>query len=135
MSNKTSVLGPFTLEAKVYFTDEAGSVIGSANVGLSVGRVPDEAAIMRAIGQTLAAIGDEYRLLPAGDFFNKVLVKEKTGRAGNFAIPASFSYDPEALAEKAKAAYVPEPADEIAADEADCDYCGDPDCDGECEDE
>jgi len=103
------VIGPITLEAKVHFAIDDDDVIGAANVGLSVGQPVTLEALHRAVGQTLAALPDGARLLTPQEFFNKVLVKEKTGRVGRFATPANFQYDPEALAEAGKAAYVPEP--------------------------
>ena len=103
------VIGPITLEAKVHFAIDADGVIGAANVGLAVGAPVTLEALQRAVGQTLAALPDGARLLTPDEFFNKVLMKEKTGRVGRFATPASFQYDPEALAEAGKAAYVPEP--------------------------
>jgi hypothetical protein len=49
----------------------------------------------------LACLPEGYELLSGRDFFNKVLVKEKTGRIGNFALPSEFDYDLEALKEGA----------------------------------
>lgn len=103
------VVGPITLEAKVHFTKPGTNVIGSATVGLGVGEPVTLEALHRAVGQTLAALPEGCRLLDPYEFFNKVLVKEKTGRAGNFATPASFHYDADALAEAGRAAYTPEP--------------------------
>lgn len=132
----TKLIGPFTLEAKVYFTNEDGTALGHAVVGLGAGKIPDEAAIMRAIGQTLGALPEGYELLDGDRFFNEVLVKEKTVRKGNFAVPSSFQFDVAALTKKAKAEFVPDGGEDSPGDaEADdCEYCGDPDCDGDCED-
>jgi hypothetical protein len=112
------LIGPITLEAKVYFTNADGDVTGSANVGLGAGRPVTLEALHRAVGQTLAALPDDCRLLSPDAFFNKVLVKEKTGRIGHFATPSSFHYDVDALAQAGRVAYTPEPEPE-SDDESD----------------
>jgi hypothetical protein len=98
------LLGPFTVDVKVHIANDEDGTIGAATVGLAPGKVPTLEAFHRAIGQTLAAMPDGYRLLTGGEFFNQVLVKEKTGRRGNFAVPASFNYDVDALTEAGRAA-------------------------------
>lgn len=102
------VIGPITLEAKVHVANDEDGTIGAATVGLAVGQPITLEALHRAVGQTLSALPDGYRLLSPSEFFNRVLVKEKTGRVGNFATPASFSYDAVALADAGRAAYTPE---------------------------
>lgn len=113
------VIGPITLEAKVHIANDEDGTIGAATVGLAVGQPITLEALHRAVGQTLAALPEGYRLLKPSEFFNKVLVKEKTGRAGNFATPASFNYDAAALAEAGRAAYTPEPEEPEETDEDD----------------
>ena len=122
------VVGPITLEAKVHFTKPDTNVIGSATVGLGVGEPVTLEALHRAVGQTLAALPEGCRLLDPSEFFNKVLVKEKTGRTGNFATPASFHYDADALAVAGRAAYTPEPETDDEGDDEGWD-------DGDLEDE
>lgn len=102
------IIGPLMIEAKVYFATKDS--MGSATVGLGIGQPVSVEDIYRAIGQTLAALPKNYRLLTPDEFFNRVVVKEKTGRFGNFAVPASFKYDPDELAKTASEAYTPEPA-------------------------
>lgn len=113
------VIGPITLEAKVHFAKDDEGLIGSANVGLAPGQPATVEALHRAVGQTFAALPEGFRLLTPDEFFNKVLVKEKTGRTGNFATPASFHYDADALIKAGRAAYTPEPEDEPGADSDD----------------
>lgn len=109
------LIGPFTIDVKVHVAGE--NTIGAVTVGLSPGKVPTLESIQRAIGQAIAALPPEYHLLNGDDFFNKVLVKEKTGRIGNFATPSSFLYDVDALAASARAAYVPESKQDDEEDE------------------
>lgn len=109
------IIGPITLEAKVHVANDEENMIGAATYTLPVGRAITAEDMHRAIGGVLAAMPEGWRLLDGNEFFNKVLVKEKTGRAGNFAVPADMDYDVEALTAAAKAAYVPEP--ESADDE------------------
>jgi len=115
------VIGPITLEAKVHIANDEDGTIGAATVGLAVGKPVTLEALHRAIGQTLAALPEGYRLLEPSEFFNKVLVKEKTGRVGNFATPGSFNYDTDAIAAAGRAAYTPEPDDESGDEDEDLD--------------
>lgn len=115
------VIGPITLEAHIHFANDAEGVIGSANVGLAPGKPVTLEALHRAIGQTLAAIPDDCRLLTPDEFFNRVLVKEKTGRVGRFATPASFQYDTDALADAGRAAFTPEPREAVVREDEDLD--------------
>lgn len=101
------MIGPITLEAKVHFAIDSDNVIGSASVGLTPGQPVTLEALHHAIGQTLAALPEGSRLLTPDEFFNRVLVKEKTGHVGYFALPSDFYYDAEALATACAAAYVP----------------------------
>lgn len=110
------IVGPITLEAKVHFAKDDEGLIGSANVGLSPGQPVTIEGLHRAVGQTLAALPDGCRLLTPDEFFNRVLVKEKTGRNGNFATPASFDYDTDALTDAGRAAYTPKPDTESTDD-------------------
>lgn len=121
MSDAT-LIGPIVLEAKVYFTNAEEGVIGSATVGLSPGKPVSLESLHRAVGQTLAALPDDFRLLNADEFFNKVLVKEKTGRIGHFATPPSFHYDVDALEQAGRVAYTPESEPEAAAKSDDDDF-------------
>jgi hypothetical protein len=105
------LIGAFTIDVKVHVENKAEGTIGAVTIGLAPGKVPTLEALHRAVGQTLSALPKGYELLGGEDFFNKVLVKEKTGRIGNFATPSSFLYDVEALAAAGRAAYTPEPDD------------------------
>lgn len=107
--NDETMIGPIVLEAKVYFTNAEEGVIGSATVGLAPGKPASLESLHRAVGQTLAALPDDCRLLNPDEFFNKVLVKEKTGHVGRFATPSSFHYSVDALEQAGRCAYTPEP--------------------------
>jgi Flp pilus assembly protein CpaB len=96
-------IGPITLGAQVHFAK--GDLIGSATVGLPPGKPVTEEAIERTIGKALAALPKGSRLLTADEFFNRVLVKEKTGQVGNFALPSSFDYDVDAITKAARASH------------------------------
>lgn len=100
-------IGPITLEAKVHIIRDDGT-IGSATVDLSPGKPVQIEDLHQAVGLALAALPDNFRLLTADEFFNCVLVKEKTGRIGHFATPESFRYDVDALTECGRAACPPE---------------------------
>ena len=101
------LIGPITLEAKVHFVNDATGQIGNADVSLPAGKPVTVEALHRAVGQTLAALPEGFRLMDGGEFFNKVLIREKFGRDGNFATPDGFSYDSDALSEAGRAAYTP----------------------------
>jgi hypothetical protein len=117
MSDK--LIGPFTFDVKVHVESQDERTIGAVTIGLAPGKVPTIEDIHRAIGQALAALPDGYTLLEGKDFFNRVLVKEKTGRIGNFATPASFRYDLAELETAARGAYQPEPEEVEESDEED----------------
>lgn len=88
------MIGPVQIEAKIHF--RVGGRLGSATFGFPVGQPVTEQDILAAIGQSITSIRkqfDEAELLDAETFFNAVLVAEKTGRRGNFALPDSFDYD------------------------------------------
>jgi hypothetical protein len=123
--SREQLIGPFTIDVKVHVGSDSEGTIGAVTVGLAPGQVPTAEAIYRAIGQALSALPESYALLEGDEFFNKVLVKEKTGRNGNFATPSSFDFDTAELAEKARAAYVPEPTKVEQEDEDDEDEFGD----------
>lgn len=72
---------------------EAGHT-AKVTVGLAPGRPASAEDILRAINQAAEA-GERHEMKPMAPatFFNYVLVKEKTGRVGNFATPASMEYE------------------------------------------
>lgn len=91
------IIGPITLTAKVYFTKgEDGKTVGSATVSLAKGQPVSLESLYVAVGQTLAALPDDCRLLNPDEFFNE-MIAERTGQRGRFATPANFQYDVEAL--------------------------------------
>lgn len=101
-ARKVKFVGPITLEAKVHFTD--GESLGCATVGLAPAHPVTVETLYWAIGQTLKALPEGYVLLDAENFFNQVLVREKTGQAGNFAVPAPCDYDLDKVMDAAEAA-------------------------------
>jgi len=99
------MIGPVQIEAKVHFVVDDNQ-LGCAVVGLTVGNAVTEAEILHAIGQTLTAAKQQFakvELMDANTFFNAVVVAERTGRRGRFAVPASFQFDVERVAEDALA--------------------------------
>ena len=87
--------------------DEDAANIAKVTFGLSPGKVPNDNDILIAIGAALKAVREslpDVSLMSSKDFFNRVLVKEKTGRIGHFAVPSSMEYDVADLAARAIAA-------------------------------
>ena len=105
------MIGPVTFSMKVHFGNQQEQLIGSVNCDLAAGRVPDEKAVMEMIGEALNALPDDkdLELLSPSDFFNNVIIKEKFGRKGNFAVPNDFTYDVKQLTEVANAAHAMKP--------------------------
>lgn len=98
------MIGPITIDVKVHVGNDNG-VTGAATVGLPVGEVPTIVDLHEAIGKALAALPGDFRLLEPGEFLNRVLIKEKTGRIGNFAVPPTMIYDAEALSAASRSAF------------------------------
>lgn len=103
----SKLIGPFQVELKVHVRNDATRQSAVVTYTLPPGRLPMLEDIHAALGASLAGIPDGFRLLDSHDFFNRILVKEKTGRIGNFAVSPEFDYDVEALTASARAAYVP----------------------------
>lgn len=88
------MIGPVQIEAKIHF--RIGGQLGTATYEFPVGQPVTEQDILAAIGKSLTSVReqlDECELLDADTFFNAVLVAEKTGRRGKFALPHEFDYD------------------------------------------
>lgn len=98
-----SMIGPITLEAKVHFATSEGQ-IGAVTVGLPPGATVSHQRLLCAIGQALAVMPPDYRLLDGSEFLNHVLVREKTGRSGDFACPRDMEFDVQALVASARRA-------------------------------
>lgn len=88
-----TIAGPFTIDVHVHVANDAEGQIGSACVSLAAGRVPTQEDLHWAAGVALAALPEGWRLLDGAEFFNRVLVRKKFGRDGNFAAPSDFGYD------------------------------------------
>lgn len=86
-------IGPVTFDAIVHLISEDGRS-AKVTVGLAPGGSITRDDVLRAIGQAAEA-GEDHGMKPMGPetFFNHVLVKEKTGRIGNFAVPSSMYYE------------------------------------------
>lgn len=107
MKIETGMFGPVTFEMKVHVINENGDT-GYTACTLARGQLPAVEEIHRLIGESLAATnGGEspFRLMEGEEFFNRVIVKELTGRKGNFAIGRDDEYDTTALAAVSTAAY------------------------------
>lgn len=89
--------GPVQLEAKVHLVNPDTGAMAVVTYLFPPGRAPTEEEISKAIVEAAVA-GEPHGMLPMGPrtFFNAVLVKEKTGRVGNFAVPRGM-YFPEGL--------------------------------------
>lgn len=92
------MIGPVQFEAKVYVMEKDGNREGAVTVSFSAGQLPQLEALHRFIGEALETVGDDFRLMTPHEFWNGVLIKEKIGHTGNFAVPHDFEYDADALA-------------------------------------
>ena len=112
-----TVQGPVQLEAKVHLVNPDTGAQAVVTYSFPPGRAPTEEEISRAIGEAAVA-GEPHGMLPMGPrtFFNAVLVKEKTGRVGNFAVPREM-YFPEGLVTAEYDVYESEYDDEDWEDE------------------
>jgi hypothetical protein len=95
------MIGPVQLEAKIHF--RIGDKEGAVTFGLAVGEPVTEQDLLLAIGKAYAAVEEQFadelvELMDADSFFNNVVVAEKTGQRGKFALPRSFDYDVSKLA-------------------------------------
>ena len=96
------MIGPIQIEAKIHFRIAGGNA--AVTVGLGVGEPVTEQDLLAAVGKAITRLReqfDEVELLDADTFFNDVLVVEKTGQRGRFALPVHFSYDAAKAAEDA----------------------------------
>lgn len=92
--NDPKVLGPVTLEAKIHVINPETGDMGVVTYNFSPGQPVTEESIEESMQAANDAVVEHGMLLMAPyTFFNHVLVKEKTGRVGNFAVPNSFHYD------------------------------------------
>lgn len=94
MSDKSEqFIGPVTFDAVVHLVSEDGRS-AKVTVGLAPGRPISREDVLRAISQAAEA-GEDHGMKPMGPstFFNSVLVREKTGRIGNFAVPSNMHYE------------------------------------------
>lgn len=101
------MIGPFTIELKIHVRNDEDGATGEIAYTCPPGRLPALEGLHAAIGESIKQLPEGWRLLDSDEFFNQVLVKKKTGRGGNFAVPDSFSYDVEALAAAAGVVHVP----------------------------
>lgn len=93
--SKKQIIGPVTLEARVHFACD--DKIGYATYGLSPASPVTGDRLVEVVKNVLKALPEGARLLEPDEFFNLVLVPEKTGQRGNFAVPAGFHYSVEEL--------------------------------------
>lgn len=82
-----------TLEANVHFVNPETGDTATATYTFPPGQPVDEAAIERACRKSAEAVSDTgFVLMAPSTFFNHVIVRQKTGRIGNFATPRDFEY-------------------------------------------
>ena len=92
-----TVQGPVQLEAKVHLVNPDTGAMAVVTYSFPPGRAPTEEEISNALDEAAAAgVPHDMMLMGPHTFFNAVLVKEKTGRVGNFAVPRGM-YFPEGL--------------------------------------
>lgn len=108
------MIGPFTFEIFLHVVNEEAGATGKVVLSTAPGRIPTEEDLHRLFGKALAALPEGFRLMDGEEFFNRVLVKEHTGREGNFAVPAACNFDVEALTAAALAAHKPDEEAETA---------------------
>lgn len=90
---KQPILGPIEIDVKVHVVDPVTGNSGVVTYSLSPGRVPTEDFIKKAISESYDAVKDQgLAVMAPSTFFNYVLVKNKFGRVGNFAVPGEFDY-------------------------------------------
>lgn len=94
---KKGLQGPVMIEAKVHLVNPDNGSTAEVTYSFPPGRAPSAEDIAKAIDAAGKA-GKKHGMAPMGPstFFNAVLVKEKTGRVGNFAVPLEFGF-PEGL--------------------------------------
>lgn len=89
----TKILGPLQIEANVHFIHPDGHS-AKVNFTFAPGQPVTAEDIERALRKSANAVEDQGFVLMGPDtFFNHVVVKEKTGRAGRFATPSGFQFD------------------------------------------
>lgn len=87
------ILGPIQIECKVHFVHPDGH-LAAVTYTFPPGRAVSEEDIRRAVEKSASAVSEkDFALMGPYTFFNHVIVAEKTGRHGHFAVPASFQYD------------------------------------------
>lgn len=86
------ILGPIEIELKVHMAHPDGQQ-GVATYAMPVGQPVSADGLEIAVRSCLDAVGKHgFRLMGPDTFFNRVLIKDRTGRAGNFAVPLSMEY-------------------------------------------
>jgi hypothetical protein len=115
----SDMIAPITFEMKVYFTNGKGETAHTM-CDLQSGVYPNVEDIHRLIGESLAVVKkDGFQLMDGEEFFNQVVVRDLTGRAGSFAVAGSDLYDVAALTETSVAEYEKYKAERMAEKPAD----------------
>lgn len=92
MSNDDTIIGPIQLDAHISFVNPEGA-IATVKFGFAVGRPVTEEDLRRAVEVSAQRVPDDFKLMGPDTFFNHVLVKQRTGRHGNFAVPHQMRCD------------------------------------------
>lgn len=91
--SESPILGPIQIEASIHLVHPDGH-IAKVTFGFPPGKEVSADDIEEALKKSSSAVEEQGFVLMGPDtFFNNVLVKEKTGRAGRFATPNSFQFD------------------------------------------
>lgn len=92
MSNE-QILGPIQFEGKIHMVHPEGHH-ATVTFKFAPGRPITVDGIESALRTAQQAVEEQgFILMGPSTFFNHVLVKEKTGRSGNFAITKDFQFD------------------------------------------
>lgn len=94
------ILGPFTFDMYVHVQNADGTNRGKVTVGISPGKVPTRDQIIKAIGDALKALPEDYGLMESDNFVT-LLMEERFGTHEQWASPPSMRYDIDALTKQA----------------------------------
>ena len=96
--------GPVQISGKIHMIRHDEKATAVVDYDFKVGQPISQDYILEAIGKAIESVPKSFRLMDGSEFFNYVVVKEMTGRVGNFAVPQSFAWDPAELEASARAA-------------------------------
>lgn len=93
MSKAKGIIGPVQLEAKIHVINPDTGGHGTLTYSFPPGKAVTEDQVRNAIVKSVAKLSDQgFYLMGESTFFNHVLIKEKFGQVGNFAVDSDFQY-------------------------------------------